>query len=307
MPVSSSVHISDCLDHIIRLQPKSVLDIGCGFGLWGFLCREYLDVWNERVQPEQWQVRIDGVELWEPYIQSHQRSLYNNIILGDVREVADSLGEYDLIIAGDVIEHLDKPEGELVIEQLYDRAKLALLVNIPLSGNWDHPENYGNPGELHRSQWSPDDFAPYAPKYRGYELPCGQYGSFFCTKDLAVESRLAGLLDAAGRREAAGDISGAARALASAQALAPNDATIPLHRADVLLTLGDLSGAVEALRGGLIVHPYQPFMRLSLARLLLAQRDSAAATREVQWLLSAGELPEELRAQTEALAAQLMG
>ena len=50
MPVSTPVHISHCLGRIIGLNPEPVLDVGCGFGLWGFLCREYLDVWNGWVE-----------------------------------------------------------------------------------------------------------------------------------------------------------------------------------------------------------------------------------------------------------------
>ncbi len=36
------------IDWLVELQPRSVLDIGVGFGKWGFLAREYLDVNAER-------------------------------------------------------------------------------------------------------------------------------------------------------------------------------------------------------------------------------------------------------------------
>jgi predicted TPR repeat methyltransferase len=304
MPVSSSVHISDCLDHIIRLNPASVLDIGCGFGLWGFLCREYLDVWQERVQPEQWRVRIDGVELWEPYIQAHQRVLYNNIIIGDVCEVIDSLDRYDLIIAGDVIEHLDKDLGESVIERLYDKARLALLVNIPLTGNWDHPENHGNAGELHRSAWSAADFAPYAPRAREYRLGNGEYGSFFCPKDAPPAARVEGLLDQARRREAEGDTAGAAHALARALAIAPADEALASATADAHLRNGDRASAIAALRTALAARPASHFTRFALAQLLILDRHPDAA-REIQTLLSNESLAPDFRAQVEALAARL--
>lgn len=304
MPVSSSVQISDCLDHIIRLQPESVLDIGCGFGLWGFLCREYLDVWNGRVAPEAWQVRIDGVELWEPYIQTHQRALYTQIHLGDVRALLPGLGQYDLVIAGDVIEHLDKAEGEEVIEQLYEKARRALLVNIPLAGDWDHPEYHGNPGELHRSQWSPGDFAPYAPAFRDYQLPCGQYGSFFCMKPIEPEKRLAGLLDAALRRESEGDLGGAVRALSEAFRLEPADTATALHLADLQLKRSNPAGAVDTLRRAVEASPGFHFGRLSLARILWAQGHAAAALAELQYLLADETLPRDLRSQAEALVAQ---
>ncbi|MCX5758003.1 MAG: class I SAM-dependent methyltransferase, partial [Candidatus Hydrogenedentes bacterium] len=153
MPVSTSVHISHCIQHIIAINPSSVLDVGCGFGLWGFLCRMQLDVANGRVRPETWQARIDGIEYFEPYIQAHQRALYSSLCIGDIRELADELEPYDLMIAGDVLEHLDKGEGEVVRDRLYAKARMALMVNIPLGAGWEHPEAYGNPQELHRSVW----------------------------------------------------------------------------------------------------------------------------------------------------------
>lgn len=303
MPVSSSVQISHCLQYIVALNPKSVLDIGCGFGLWGFLCREYLDVWNMRVQPEHWQARIDGVELWEPYIQSHQRSIYNNIYIRDVREILPELDEYDLVIAGDVIEHLDKPDAERVLDGLYAKARQALIVNIPLTGNWDHPICHGNPGELHRSQWVPEDFAAFPHVFQEFKLPCGEYGSFYCPKDCPTEARVGGLHHAAKRRADQGDLAGAVRALQQVEALQPMDASVPLELADLQIQCSDLAGAVHTLGGALQRMPAYHYARLTLARLLAATGDRAAAAREAQQLLLAADLPEEMRAQAEQLLA----
>ena len=48
MPTSFHHHISKMVDWVVRLQPRSILDIGVGFGKWGFLCREYLDIFQGR-------------------------------------------------------------------------------------------------------------------------------------------------------------------------------------------------------------------------------------------------------------------
>lgn len=238
MPISTSVHISHCLGLIIALNPKSVLDVGCGFGMWGFLCRTYLDVMYERVQPSEWQVRIDGLESFEPYIQDHHRALYSSILIADIRAVAATLDSYELIIAGDVIEHLDKHDGELVLEHLYDRAEKALLVNIPLGEGWDHPMRHDNPGELHRSLWTAEDFAAYPAAWKAFDLPCGQYGVFYCPKDVSREERIQGLLFAANRYDAQGNLSWAARQLRRAHALDPNNREVVFGLADVLIRSG---------------------------------------------------------------------
>ena len=52
MPVSIQFQITPCVSRIIGAQPKSVLDVGCGFGKWGYLCREYLDAFHGRFRRE---------------------------------------------------------------------------------------------------------------------------------------------------------------------------------------------------------------------------------------------------------------
>ena len=46
------------MDIIIALKPFSVLDIGSGFGKYGVLCREYLELWDGR-QEYKFLRRID--------------------------------------------------------------------------------------------------------------------------------------------------------------------------------------------------------------------------------------------------------
>lgn len=304
MPVSSTIQISDCLERIVPLAPESVLDIGCGFGLWGFLCREYLDVWNGRVQPEDWKIRIDGVELWEPYIQAHQRALYNEIHIGDVREVVSTLDEYDLVIAGDVIEHLDKPDALKVTQQLYALAKRAMLINIPLTGNWDHPEQHGNPGELHRSQWTEADFDAYPAIYREYRLPCGEYGSFFCVKEDELENVTGGLIQIAQQRCDRNDLPGALTAARDAHRLMPNEPATILSLVEVLLRNERRKEAIQTLDDVLNAQPDFHLARFTLTQLLRQQQEHDRANRELQILLNAEDLPNNLRIQVEQWAGE---
>ena len=49
-----------------QLRPKSVLDVGVGFGKYGYLFREYLDVWDMHsvrdYERRRWTTRIEGIE-----------------------------------------------------------------------------------------------------------------------------------------------------------------------------------------------------------------------------------------------------
>lgn len=44
LPSSQYYHISKILELIIAIDPSSVLDVGTGFGKYGVLCREYLEL-----------------------------------------------------------------------------------------------------------------------------------------------------------------------------------------------------------------------------------------------------------------------
>ena len=110
--------------------------MGVGFGKWGHLFREYTDIVAanhdpRRYQREHWQTRIDGIEGHEPYITPMHRYLYNDIHLGDMRDVIHRLGRYDVIFMGDVIERLDKADGEAFLRACLEHADKAVIASTP--------------------------------------------------------------------------------------------------------------------------------------------------------------------------------
>jgi hypothetical protein len=136
--------------------------MGVGFGKWGHLFREYTDIVAakhdpRRYQREHWQTRIDGIEGHEPYITPMHRYLYNDIHLGDMRDVIHRLGRYDVIFMGDVIEHLDKTDGEAFLRVCLEHADKAVIASTP--GSFVKQSGVcGNPLEAHRSFWTVTDF-----------------------------------------------------------------------------------------------------------------------------------------------------
>jgi hypothetical protein len=167
MPVSTGVLISTALTEIIKLEPRSVLDVGCGFGLWGFLARLYLDVFPGRRYKHEWTVRIEGVEAFPKYVMPHQEFLYDTIHAGKIEDMVDRLGEFDLYIFGDVLEHLTKETGIQTLETACRKAAKGVLINIPLGEGWLREVSEENEYEAHLSAWELEDFLEYCPKVCG--------------------------------------------------------------------------------------------------------------------------------------------
>jgi 2-polyprenyl-3-methyl-5-hydroxy-6-metoxy-1,4-benzoquinol methylase len=139
---------------VLHDQPKSILDIGIGFGSKGMLFREYTDIWNGKLKEKK--TRIDGIEIFADYITPLQRAIYSNIYIGNVLDIIDTLGFYDLIYCGDVIEHFEKEKGKLLLFKIMQHSKQSIIVTPVVVS--DQGSMYGNDYEKHLSQWTADEF-----------------------------------------------------------------------------------------------------------------------------------------------------
>ena len=162
MPSSRSNHIPTVLNVVKQLRPASILDIGTGFGKWGFLLREYTDIASSehdhaRYSKGNWRVQIDGIEGFEPYVTPVHRYVYDNIYVGDARALLPQLDRYDVILMCDVIEHLEKPEGTALLKECQRHANRAVIVSTPSKFVPQGPA-CGNDMEVHRSHWTGQHF-----------------------------------------------------------------------------------------------------------------------------------------------------
>lgn len=172
MGTSNWQNISYCIELIRRINPKSVLDIGVGFGRWGILCREFLEVWDTGNYSGEWNCRIDAVEIFNDYLKPYHSYFYDNVYVADAGKfITESQEKYDLIICGDVIEHFEKNKAEEIISLCLEKSRY-LMVNVPIGKNWEQEEINGNKYETHLSIWKNSDFKKYPnfkiKKFRDY-------------------------------------------------------------------------------------------------------------------------------------------
>jgi hypothetical protein len=162
MPSSQYYHISKIMDIIIHINPMSVLDIGTGFGKYGVLCREYLELWDGRKNYSQFLRRIDGVEVFGDYITPLHKFVYNNIYINDIVQVLDKIeSRYDLVLLIDVLEHFEKHQGEFLLHKILHNND-GVLISTPKKPS-SQKDAFGNVYETHRSKWTKGDLSSLVP------------------------------------------------------------------------------------------------------------------------------------------------
>ncbi len=161
MPTSYLYQLNEITELIVLLAPQSILDIGVGFGKYGVLTREYLEFRDGRLKLYDWQRRVDGIEIFSPYLTPLQEFVYDHIYVGNALEILPGLNQYDLILLIDVIEHLSQPDGVKLLRQCQQTAKNT-IVSTPVEF-FPQKGAYGNSNEAHLTFWPPKSFKPFSP------------------------------------------------------------------------------------------------------------------------------------------------
>ncbi|UOQ46769.1 glycosyltransferase [Gracilibacillus caseinilyticus] len=160
MPTSFYQAIPEIMDHIIIDAPKSILDIGVGFGKYGVLLREQLDIPKHRYSKESWKLKLEGIEGYKEYRNPIHDYVYDKVHYGEISEVIDTLESYDTVILIDVLEHFEKKEGLKIIQQILEHTNKSLIISTPL-----YPEPQGsylnNSLETHKSKWNLIDLTAF--------------------------------------------------------------------------------------------------------------------------------------------------
>lgn len=132
---------------------KTLLDVGCGKGEPArFINRKgrYFAV---------------GLDAFEPYLRQCQKDkIHNAYIQGDVRQLPFADNSFDLVICLEVLEHLEREDGEKLLKELERVAKRQVILSTPV-GKYKQGVFDGNPHQEHKYIWNPNEM-----KQRGYRV-----------------------------------------------------------------------------------------------------------------------------------------
>jgi hypothetical protein len=152
MPTSDAEGKDWSLRLFKKHKPNTVTDIGPGEGTYARLFR-----------PEHHGVWWTAIEIHKPYVAKYKlkntktrTGMYDELHIEDVRESADHLFHRDLVIAGDVLEHMERDDAVALLQRIERAGAWHILVSLPIVDS-QQGEVDGNPHEAHVHQWDAKD------------------------------------------------------------------------------------------------------------------------------------------------------
>ena len=178
MPHSTNIFKQEIVDFVKNKFNKTstVLDIGAGSGTYADFFRDHF-------------YGMDGVEIFEPYVdQFALREKYKNLFIQDATTF--DFNYYDLIIVGDILEHIEESEGIKFIESIYEKCN-DLIIGIPF--NSEQGVYYDNKYEIHLQPNLTNE--SFLEKYKGFRPLCIRYDYGIYIKDNQSNKKLDIVLD----------------------------------------------------------------------------------------------------------------
>jgi SAM-dependent methyltransferase len=147
---------------------NSVLDLGCGSDSPIKYCNVYQSV---------------GVDGFPSSVKdSKNKRIHNQYVLSDLRNLNFKPTSFDAVILIEVIEHLPKKEGILLLEKVETWARKKVIVSSP-NNYFAQPDINGNPYFRHISGWTIEKM-----RARGYKAH-GMAGLKFLRKESMEKKR----------------------------------------------------------------------------------------------------------------------
>lgn len=177
MATSFAYLMAPIINVVYAVHPTTILELGCGLGKYGMLLNMYcginpelpLDISTHELKQVS-TINMDAIEINSKYIGLHHSQFYNSIRIADLESIdLNEIIFHDLILAIDVIEHLEKSIALNLIQSLFKTKCKQMLISSPI-GKMHQDALFGSEKEIHISGWQSSDFrfAPYLEWQRLY-------------------------------------------------------------------------------------------------------------------------------------------
>jgi len=131
---------------------KTILDLGCG-----------KDSFLKKFKGMK---KLVGVDIFKPYIkEARGRNTHDCYIVGDITQIEFKPKSFDVVIAIQVLEHIEKEKGLMLIEKMKEWGK-KVIVSVP-NGFLEQEEYDNNPFQEHKSSWYSEELEKLGFKVYG--------------------------------------------------------------------------------------------------------------------------------------------
>jgi len=114
------------------------------------------------------ELKATGIDIFEPNV-IEARGFYHNTVVGDARGLPFKDNSFDAVTSIEMLEHLDKSDGQKVLSELKRVCRGVLIISTPI-GNNGHQDYYGNSHEEHKYIWSVGELREQGLSVRGIGL-----------------------------------------------------------------------------------------------------------------------------------------
>ena len=151
---------------ILDKRSKTILDVGCGQG------------YPMQMLNKMRKLESTGVDLFDEYLSEAKRlKTHNHYVKQDITKLMFPPDSFDTVMCLQLIEHLPKKQGEMLLKKMEKIARYQVIVATPL-GYCDHPEMDDNHLQKHLSGWEDKDFLErgYIAKHQSLRIFFGNNG-----------------------------------------------------------------------------------------------------------------------------------
>lgn len=141
------------------LRNKTILDCGCGKGIWGYLMRSVRGTEKSRL------IGIDVNRKYLNFCKKH--GIYDEAVEGDISNLPFPKKSVDFLICSEVIEHLDEPSAKKFLDGV-DRVMKKGGRAIITTPNVNMETKITDGADAHHSLWSAGKFR--ARNYKVYGM-----------------------------------------------------------------------------------------------------------------------------------------
>ena len=105
---------------LLRVKPNSMVDVGCGYGFWGFIAKRRINSLSYVV----------GLDLDRDRLIK-AKVAYDDMVLADAKKLPFRASSFDAVLAIEVLHGLEEDELATTLQQIKEICKRVAIISFP--------------------------------------------------------------------------------------------------------------------------------------------------------------------------------